>query len=323
MHKRIPTGIVILSLLALIVMRLLPVWVESFQVLEQLDRSPIGEWINNGIQLNKFWSAGISFIYAGLIALISITTLGKIWIPDTNKLGLLLSVVFFLSVGYQIQQISVAYLIPIFVLLSFAVIYQNKEKRITQFTVFNLFLLIGFASVISGYFLLLIPFYFLSLFFFYKLNLKEILAGIIGLIVPYWMVFGVSFYVTGSNDYFKQFFEGIDIRLINIEEIPPGFAIYIPAITLYTIIAVANDFKNYSSVSIQKRNLFITSNLLVMYSFIMYAITVFPLYVSILTSAVPFGLLFSSYLQNNTRVRSTVYFIVLISSILFSFVLEF
>ena len=109
--------------------------------------------------------------------------------------------------------------IPLLFILAIFQLFYSYESRSASASIFHSFLFIGIGSLIFPPFIYLIPLLFLSTISFRSLNIKSFLAGLLGLVTPYWFLFGHAFYHEQMHLFytpFKQFFHFYPIDYYSI-----------------------------------------------------------------------------------------------------------
>ena len=105
--------------------------------------------------------------------------------------------IFFTSVPALYVQ-GITFLVPCLFMLQIGMLFGSFENPYASTPVFNSFLSLGLITLIQPYFLLLVPVVYLQLGYLRSFSLRTFLAGIMGLSLPYWLLWGYAAY---SGDY--------------------------------------------------------------------------------------------------------------------------
>ena len=85
-------------------------------------------------------------------------------------------------------------LVPLAFILSISQLFRSFESNSPATPIFHTFFFISLGSVIFPQFLYLVPLFWISMIPFRSISGKSLVASILGILTPYWFLFGYAFY---------------------------------------------------------------------------------------------------------------------------------
>ena len=93
---------------------------------------------------------------------------------------------------------GVSYLVPCLFVILLGMIFGSFENLYASGSVFNSFLCLGLMTLLDPYLIMLLPVMFLLLEYLRSFTARTFIAGIMGLCIPYWFIWGYAAY---ADDY--------------------------------------------------------------------------------------------------------------------------
>lgn len=109
--------------------------------------------------------------------------------------------------------------IPLVFMLIIHQLFQSYESPQPTNFIYHAFLLTGLGSLVFPPFMYLIPLWWGSMIPFRTMNVKSILASLIGTVTPYWFLFGYAFHSDKMQLFFAPLQEMIHLSPIHYESL--------------------------------------------------------------------------------------------------------
>lgn len=140
---------------------------------------------------------------------------------------------------HPLQQASFA---PLAFLISIFQLFRSYESPYPSGSIFHAFFFTGLGSLIYPQLLYFIPLFYFGMISFRSLSLKSFFAGLIGLTVPYWFLFGYAFYSDKMDLFYHPLVELIHFTPISYGALGLNKIISWGVITLISLISSIHYF---------------------------------------------------------------------------------
>lgn len=111
-------------------------------------------------------------------------------------------------------------LMPILFMIIISQLFKSYESSVAAVPVYHAFLFTGLGSLIFPQLVYYLPLFMGSMFSFRAISLKSLLAALLGLLTPYWFLFGYTFYFDQMSVFYEPLKEIIHLYPINYGAIP-------------------------------------------------------------------------------------------------------
>lgn len=234
------------------------------------------------------WCAEGVFTLSHIAGWVMTALVAYLWIETNHSNSLIrvrtLSVasVYVLLLGsiFCLHSIQSGGFIAFLMLLSYGLLFNSYGKTDAVFELFHAFLCIGVASLFHVQMILFVPLYFCySSFFFRSLNWRTFWAAMIGVVLPYWFLWGYRF-LHGELDLFvDHFMELTNVLLVTSNVNDLDNVLYITAlcfVCFFTFVAMIHCVRTGFNDKVRTRMLlyFIVAQEVV----IMLMLLIMPLY---------------------------------------------
>ncbi len=130
---------------------------------------------------------------------------------SSRMLGSLLAVLLTLS-GF-LHTLHPAHVVLLLVLFSYFPLFTSYQQQGSMAYIFVVYMLISVASLAFSKLLLIVPFYWLAQALLRSFTPRTLAASLIGVIVPYWIVFSFAYVNDCLSEIFSHFIEGFAFSL--------------------------------------------------------------------------------------------------------------
>lgn len=138
------------------------------------------------------WQEVVSLLACSLTAYLLIETNTAFALIRTRTTLHVCFYVYLCSVCFFLHPWQPTLFVPLLVLLAFSQLFRSYESIHAPVHSFHAFLFLGGGSLLFPQLLFLIPFFYLGMISFRALSVKSFLAGLLGLTLPYWFLFGYA-----------------------------------------------------------------------------------------------------------------------------------
>lgn len=150
--------------------------------------------------------------------------------------------VFLTTICLFLHPLQLTTFVPLAFLISVSQLFRSYESANASESIFHAFLFIGIGSLMFPQLLYFIPLFYLSMISFRSLSLKSFFAGIIGLTVPYWFLFGYAFYYDQMDLFYRPLLEVIHFQPISYYALGLEQLISCGVVTLISLVSSVHYF---------------------------------------------------------------------------------
>lgn len=264
----------------------------------------------------------ISAVFMLFTGLVMYLVINSLWIFESRNIMPVFLSMILLSSGSELQLMSDAYFIPILVLFSLLLLYNSEKIDLSSRKIFNVSMLIATGSLFSFYAIYILPLYLGLFVFLRKATLKLFLAILTGIATPYWILWGILF-LTNKTETFQLYYKIPEINLISLQNMTDGFLIYLPGLSLLGIISFTSFLREYQKMKQTHRIIYLTSNMLIIYTLIIAVLGIIPIQHAISLAVVSFSFLFTLYYHLASKRWVWIFFISFLVFFSSSFIIRF
>lgn len=150
----------------------------------------------------------------------------------------------FLGAILCLHTFSPGYVIMLFCVLSFFGLFYTYQQPIPILT-FLSYLLISLGSLLFPQLLLIVPVYWMLQIYLRSLSIRCWVASILGVLVPYWIFFGVALCYEGGLDLFvKTCMQILDIKMPQYASIPQSDIFIYGFLVVFFLFGMVNFYMN-------------------------------------------------------------------------------
>lgn len=150
--------------------------------------------------------------------------------------------VFLTTICLFLHPLQLTTFVPLAFLISVSQLFRSYESANASESIFHAFLFIGIGSLMFPQLLYFVPPFYLSMISFRSLSLKSFFAGIIGLTVPYWFLFGYAFYYDQMDLFYRPMLEVIHFQPISYHVLELEQLISCGVVTLISLVSSVHYF---------------------------------------------------------------------------------
>ncbi|WP_455667641.1 hypothetical protein [Phocaeicola sp.] len=150
--------------------------------------------------------------------------------------------VFLTTICLFLHPLQLTTFVPLAFLISVSQLFRSYESANASESIFHAFLFIGIGSLMFPQLLYFIPLFYLSMISFRSLSLKSFFAGIIGLTVPYWFLFGYAFYYDQMDLFYRPMLEVVHFQPISYHALGLEQLISCGVVTLISLVSSVHYF---------------------------------------------------------------------------------
>lgn len=172
------------------------------------------------------------------------------------------------SVSYLSHQVS-ANLVTLCLLLAIFQLFSCYQQPYVVTKVFWLFVFIGFTSLFFPPIFLYVPLFYITLAFYKALTLRSFFAGLVGLILSYWLLFGHAFWHDVMPLFYAPFKSLVSFSPISYEHIPLHIWITLGYTLLLSLVSSVYFCMNSYQNKLRTRSYLFFIVFFVLYSFIL------------------------------------------------------
>ncbi|MFP4289722.1 MAG: hypothetical protein ACLFQS_10735 [Bacteroidales bacterium] len=168
-------------------------WIDSFIYFSEVELSgqhqaPLYTFIYRLFSQYPFWNVLLSFFFMLLQAFMFNRVITNKNLVDRNSYLPALVFIVLMSSGFKLVGLQPFWFSNFFLIIALDKIFDDFDEQDTYKEIFNVGLLIGVASLfyypVLGFFVLI----WISLIIYYLVNIKSLLASLMGLVLPYLFV---------------------------------------------------------------------------------------------------------------------------------------
>lgn len=150
--------------------------------------------------------------------------------------------VFLTTICLFLHPLQLTTFVPLAFLIAVSQLFRSYESTHASESIFHAFLFIGIGSLMFPQLLYFIPLFYLSMISFRSLSLKSFFAGIIGLTVSYWFLFGYAFYYDQIDLFYRPMLEVIHFQPISYHALELEQLISCGVVTLISLVSSVHYF---------------------------------------------------------------------------------
>lgn len=136
-----------------------------------------------------------------------------------------------------------AVFVPLAFLVALSQLFAGYESSQPAGSVFHAFFFLGLGSLLFPQLLYFVPLFYWGMIGFRSLSAKSFFAGIIGLSVPYWFLFGHAFYHDQMPLFYHPFRELVHFQPIVYQGIGWDKALSCGAVTVISLVSTVHYFQ--------------------------------------------------------------------------------
>ncbi len=319
--SRNKANLAILMIGAILVFRAIPFF-SDFQVSDHSFHTPLYDALFGGLSQNPTKSLIVSMGMMLFVVLFTGLVMSSLWVFEGRSLLPAVMMGVLLSSGGAFQLMSPSLFIPVFLLLVFYTTFGRDEQSLNPIRVYNVTLLVAIGSFFNFSLLLLIPLFVGLLIFFREFRLKTIWAMFTGIGTAYWILIAILL-IMGKPQLFLEFFHPVSFSLLDMSQLSEGYFVYLPGLTLLVLVAFLAFTREYAKMTQSNRSIFLSSNLLAIYSLALVLLGVFTPLDALSTALISFSLIFSFYLKHARKRAIWIFVPTLLLFLLSSFIIKF
>lgn len=150
--------------------------------------------------------------------------------------------VFLTTICLFLHPLQLTTFVPLAFLIAVSQLFRSYESANASESIFHAFLFIGIGSLMFPQLLYFVPLFYLSMISFRSLSLKSFFAGIIGLTVPYWFLFGYAFYYDQMDLFYRPMLEVVHFQPISYHALGLEQLISCGVVTLISLVSSVHYF---------------------------------------------------------------------------------
>ena len=150
--------------------------------------------------------------------------------------------VFLTTICLFLHPLQLTTFVPLAFLISVSQLFRSYESAYASESIFHAFLFIRIGSLMFPQLLYFVPLFYLSMISFRSLSLKSFFAGIIGLAVPYWFLFGYAFYYDQMDLFYRPMLEVVHFQPISYHTLGLEQLISCGVVTLVSLVSSVHYF---------------------------------------------------------------------------------
>jgi hypothetical protein len=150
--------------------------------------------------------------------------------------------VFLTTICLFLHPLQLTTFVPLAFLISVSQLFRSYESAYASESIFHAFLFIRIGSLMFPQLLYFVPLFYLSMISFRSLSLKSFFAGIIGLTVPYWFLFGYAFYYDQMDLFYRPMLEVVHFQPISYHTLGLEQLISCGVVTLVSLVSSVHYF---------------------------------------------------------------------------------
>ena len=144
--------------------------------------------------------------------------------------------------------------------------YHDPEARSNAF---NVGLLLGVGSLLWVHMLLFLPVFWIGMYIFRSLNVRTVVATLVGVITVCWLLFGWCF-MAGDYTPFDYIFSGLRVSLLSASDVASATWIELGVAAVLTLIAIADIYIHVFDNLRRTRHYLLFTTLFAAWSFALY-----------------------------------------------------
>lgn len=149
---------------------------------------------------------------------------------------------FIMSACMFLHPFHISNLVPPAFIIALFQLFRSYESGQASGSIFHAFFFIGLGSLAFPQLLYFAPLFYISMISFRSLSAKTFFAGLIGLIVPYWFLFGYTFYYDKMELFYHPLQSLIQFEPIRYTGFTPNQIISWGTVTLISLICSVHYF---------------------------------------------------------------------------------
>lgn len=188
------------------------------------------------------WAEGISFLVCASTAYLLIELNTAFTLIRTRTTLHVCFYTFLTTACLFLHSFQLSVFIPLAFLITIFQLFRSYESLDAPESIFHAFFFTGLGSLLFPQLLYFVPLFYLSMISFRSFSGKSFFAGIVGLTIPYWFLFGYAFYYDKMELFFHPLKEVILFQPITYSEITLDQFVSGGVITLISLICSVHYF---------------------------------------------------------------------------------